>query len=234
MPASVAATVMSTLCAVSLVVAPATSGTVTASRTARNSSMRSGSVRTGLSPVVPARTKPSLPWSTSHRASRAAASRSSAPWSSNGVTIAVRTAPKRAIRRSRSSIRTSTRPYRPGRGAPGKQSASGELGGLGELGVAQGERLVLVAGVGEILELDHAQLLEAVPQPLVVAIEQPQLLAVRDDLGEQHLLEEQAVRVLDQQRQDLLGLEAHALPHLLLHEPVAHAPSRLERELLTL
>ena len=47
----------------------------------------------GDSPVVPLTTRPSLPWSTRWVARRCAASRSSAPSSSNGVTIAVSTRP---------------------------------------------------------------------------------------------------------------------------------------------
>ena len=96
-PASVAATVMSTLWAVSLVVAPAMRGTSTAPRTARNSSIRSGSVSTGLSPVVPATTSASLPWSTSQRARSTAPSGSRDPSAANGVTMAVMTGPNRAI-----------------------------------------------------------------------------------------------------------------------------------------
>ena len=63
--------------------------------------------------------------------------------------------------------------------------------------LAEGEGLVLVAGVGPVLELDHAELLELVAQPAVVAVEQAELLAVGHDLGEQHLLEQQAVGVVD-------------------------------------
>ncbi len=48
---------------VSLVPVPAITGTVTASDTARQSSPSSASERTGPSPVVPATTSPSLPWS---------------------------------------------------------------------------------------------------------------------------------------------------------------------------
>src|SRR5579862_6113290 len=94
-PASVACLVSSTEWAVSLLVEPATTGTVTASRTARHSSRFSSSVRTGLSPVVPVTTRPSTPWSVSQRASRAAPSMSSAPVSVNGVAIAHATAPNR-------------------------------------------------------------------------------------------------------------------------------------------
>jgi hypothetical protein len=83
---------------VSLLPVPATTGTVTASATARNSSSFSSSVSTGPSPVVPATTRPSLPWSVSQRASVTAAATSSAPSSENGVTMAVATVPKCAIR----------------------------------------------------------------------------------------------------------------------------------------
>ena len=76
-------------------VEPATTGIVTASATARQRSRFSGSERVGDSPVVPVTTKPSLPCSASHLARVTAPSRSSAPSASNGVAIAVRTAPKR-------------------------------------------------------------------------------------------------------------------------------------------
>ena len=56
--------------AVSLVPAPATSGTSTASRTARPDLLDLLVVgELGPSPVVPATTSPSLPWATSQRAS---------------------------------------------------------------------------------------------------------------------------------------------------------------------
>src|SRR5918994_985186 len=82
---------------------------------------------------------------------------------------------------------------------------------------------VLLAGVLEVLELDHAHLLEAVAQPLVVAVEEAELLAVRHDLREEHLLEEIAGGVAHDDRQDVLRVDAHALPDLLRHEAVAHA-----------
>ena len=59
----------------------------------RNSTSSSDSVSVGLSPVVPASTRPSLPFSTSQWASSTAASRSRSPRSSKGVTIAVTTRP---------------------------------------------------------------------------------------------------------------------------------------------
>ena len=82
----------------SFVPVPATTGTETASATACHSSTLSSSVSTGPSPVVPATTRPSLPWSVSQRASVTAAPTSSAPSSENGVTMAVATEPKCAIR----------------------------------------------------------------------------------------------------------------------------------------
>src|SRR5579875_768640 len=90
-PAPTAAAVNSTEWAVSGVEVPATTGRSTAPATARQSSTFSSSERVGLSPVVPARTSPSLPWSRSQRASRTAPSTSRRPASSNGVA----TAPKR-------------------------------------------------------------------------------------------------------------------------------------------
>lgn len=69
----------------------------TASITARNSWLFSSSVVVGDSPVVPEITRPSQPPSTSRVASRAAVSVSSEPSGLNGVAIAVRTVPNRAL-----------------------------------------------------------------------------------------------------------------------------------------
>ena len=55
--------------AVSFEPVPAMTGTSTAWRTARNRSTDSVADSVGDSPVVPLTTSPSLPWSTSHRAS---------------------------------------------------------------------------------------------------------------------------------------------------------------------
>src|SRR5256885_254919 len=93
-PVCSATLVMWTEWAVSLLPDPAMTGTVTASATQRQRSAFSPSVRTGDSPVVPATTRPSLPWSTNHRARVAAPSKSRSPSSSNGVAIAGRTGPK--------------------------------------------------------------------------------------------------------------------------------------------
>ena len=76
---------------------PATTGIVTASATASHSVSFSASLIVGASPVVPAMTRPSLPWSWSQRARATAPSTSSDPSSVNGVTIAVATRPKRAM-----------------------------------------------------------------------------------------------------------------------------------------
>ena len=81
--------------AVSLEPVPAMTGIVTASATARQSATFSSSVRTELSPVEPLSTSPSLPCAASQRARSTAAGTSSAPSSSNGVTMAVTTRPKR-------------------------------------------------------------------------------------------------------------------------------------------
>ena len=78
-------------------VVPAITGTVTAFTIASNRVSFSSIDNTGDSPVVPDTTRPSLPCSTSHLASDTAASTSSSPSSSNGVTMAVSTRPKRAI-----------------------------------------------------------------------------------------------------------------------------------------
>ena len=45
------------------------------------------------------------------------------------------------------------------------------------------------AGVLPVFELDDTHFLELVTQPLVVAVEKAELLAVRHNLREQHLLE---------------------------------------------
>ena len=52
------------------------------------------------------------------------------------------------------------------------------------------ERGVLLAGVDPVLELDHAELGEPVAEPAVGGVEEPELLAVRHDLREQHRLED--------------------------------------------
>ena len=49
--------------------------------------------------------------------------------------------------------------------------------------------LVLGAGVLPVLELEDAELAELGAQPAVAGVEQPELLEVGDDLGEQHLAE---------------------------------------------
>ena len=69
-------------------------------------------------------------------------------------------------------------------------------------------------------------------QPLVVAIEQTQLLAVRHDLAEQHRLEHHAGWIGKRDWNNVAHVHAHALPHFLLHETVAHAHGGLECELL--
>ena len=66
----------------------------------------------------------------------------------------------------------------------------------------------------------------------VVAVEQAELLAVRHDLGEQDVLELLAPLVGHDEPHRVLHRHAHAVPHLLLQEPVAHADRGLERELL--
>ncbi len=47
---------------------------------------------------------------------------------------------------------------------------------------------ILITGVLPIFELDNTHFFETMTQPEVIAIKQPELLAVRHDLGEQHLL----------------------------------------------
>src|SRR2546429_6965741 len=96
------------------------------------------------------------------------------------------------------------------------------------------EGRVLFAGVGPVLELDHAQLGEALPQPAVTGIEQTELLTVGHDLRDQHRLEHLALRRLHHDVDRVLDVDAKVVPHLLLEEPVAHAHGGLERELLAL
>src|SRR5206468_2331748 len=105
---------------------------------------------------------------------------------------------------------------------------------LGEL-----EHLVFLAGVGPVLELDDAELLEALAQPPLLAvggtgIEQAELLAVRHDLREQHRLEQLTLRRGHHERQDGASVDLETVPHLLLQEAVTHPHRRLEGELLTL
>ena len=47
---------------------------------------------------------------------------------------------------------------------------------------------------GEEVDLGDDELLEPPTQPAVIGVEEPELLAVRDDLGEQHLMELDAHR----------------------------------------
>ena len=96
------------------------------------------------------------------------------------------------------------------------------------------ERGVLLGGVDPVLELDHAELGEAVAQPAVAGVEQAELLAVRHDPREQHRLEDRAVVRLLHRLDRFLHVDAHALPRLLLEEAVAHADGGFERELLAL
>src|SRR3546814_17854376 len=85
---------------------------------------------------------------------------------------------------------------------------------------------VLGAGVLPVLELDGTHLGEALAEPAVAGVEQPELLAVRHDLREQHHLEHRPARVGDDEGHHRLGVEAHALPHTLLEEavPPPHPP----------
>src|SRR6476660_7435949 len=111
-----------------------------------------------------------------------------------------------------------------------RRSVRGRAGGavLGDLV----EHRVLLAGVDPVLELDDAELGEALAQEAVVAVEQAELLAVRHDLGEQDVLELLAPLVGHDEPHRVLDRHAHALPHLLLQEAITHADRGLERELL--
>ena len=112
--------------------------------------------------------------------------------------------------------------YRPPPPPFSRRSALGEL-----------EHRVLLAGVGVVLERDDAQLGELRAEPAAVGVEQAELLAVGHDLREQQLLEHLLLRRVHHERHGL-HRHAHAVPDLLLQEPVAHPHGRLERELLAL
>src|SRR6266480_1261403 len=104
---------------------------------------------------------------------------------------------------------------------------------------SQLEHLVFLAGVGPVLELDDAEVLEPLTQPSLLTlagagVEQAELLAVRDDLREQHLLEDLPLRAHHDERHRFLRVDAELVPHLLHEEAVAHADCGLEGELLPL
>src|SRR5579862_8746279 len=98
--------------------------------------------------------------------------------------------------------------------------------------VGQREHLVLLAGVGQILELDAAQLGELLAEPAVAGIEQAELLAVGHDLGEEHGLEGGAVGRLQNELDGVFDRHAHPVEDLLLEEAVPHPYRRLEGEFL--
>src|SRR5215472_7070926 len=165
---------MCTECAVSFEPVPAITGIVTASATARHSATFSSSVSTELSPVEPVSTSPSLPWAASQRARPTAASRSRAPSSPKGVTIAVITRPKRGA-----SCTGLIAPsgYQCRRGAPLTCGAP-DSGDLALCGRAVRERVLFLGGVAQVLEGDGAHLGEFRAQPPVGRVEQAQLLEV--------------------------------------------------------
>ena len=66
------------------------------------------------------------------------------------------------------------------------------------------------------------------------ASSRPSFLQFGHDLREQHRLEDRAVGRPLHHLDRFLHVDAHALPRLLLEEPVAHAHGGLERELLAL
>ena len=78
--------------------------------------------------------------------------------------------------------------------------------------------------------------LEALAQPAVVGVEQAELLAVRARSSRTAAAGRSCSsrRHLEQQLDASCDVDAHALPHLLLQEAVAHAHRGLERELLAL
>jgi len=93
---------------------------------------------------------------------------------------------------------------------------------------------VLVACVLPVFKLNDTHFFEATTQPEIVAIKKTELLAVRHDLGEQHLLEDFASRIIDQQRNHCLWINTHIRPYFLLQEAIAHADACLVGELLTI
>src|SRR6516162_9992542 len=211
-------------CGVSFEPVPTITGTATWSATACHSANFSSSVSTALSPVEPVSTSPSLPCATSHLASSTATPRSSAPSSSNGVTMAVITRPKRGA--SRAGLIAPSR-YQRVVGPPGLSHVA--LGGR-----PVGERVLVFGGVREVLEGDRAHVGELLAQPPVRCVEQAELLEVRDDLGEQEDLEVVLLGRRLHDLDDVADRHLHALPHLLHGHAVLHAYGRLEGELLAL
>src|SRR6516164_2604322 len=224
MPVSVARRVISMECAVSLEPVPAITGMVTAPATARHSPTFSSSVRTELSPVEPLRTRPSLPCAASQRASSTAASRSSAPASSNGVTMAVITRPKRGV----------LHPCEGSINPSGYQRALRRSGDLAFRRRPVCERILVLGGVGQVLECDGAHFGELLTEPAVGRVEQTELLQVGHDLGEEQDLEVVALGSRLHDLHDVGDGDLHALPHLLHGHAVLHTDRGLEGELLPL
>src|ERR1700722_17696644 len=171
-------------------------GTVTASATARHNTAHSSSDSTGPSPVVPDRTNASDPCPHNQRARVTAPSTSSAPSSSKGVTMAVTTDPNRPVPAGDMTLRIDVRAASTDASSR-VRSIGTRKSGSDRLALRRGlEAVVLLAGVGPVLEGDDTEVGEAVPQPTVGGVEQTELLAVRHDLREQQALEDLPFRNL--------------------------------------
>src|ERR1700686_2877017 len=129
-----------------------------------------------------------------------------------GITNWQATSSRRWIRKPTAEVRASPAlSYRSavgpmGGGAPlegPRAPASGEDPVLGRDG---GEGVVLLGGVNPGLELDHAQLGELGPEPAVSGVQEAELLAVGNDLGEQQGLELPTLGGLLHHRDDRLRI----------------------------
>src|SRR3954471_18165567 len=104
--------------------------------------------------------------------------------------------PRLTVARRGSRARCAATPPRTAAPAPGGPNTTGRPASRPDLELLAGavlgdgvELVVLLAGVHPVLELDDAGLGEPLAQPAVGRIEEAELLAVRHDLREQHLLE---------------------------------------------
>jgi hypothetical protein len=109
-----------------------------------------------------------------------------------------------------------------------------ESSGRGYFTFGESKDFVFLFSIGMILESDNSEFSELHAQPTVTGIQKSELLAVRDDLGEEHLLEELLARIMHDHMDCFLDWNTHAIPNLLLQETIPHPHSRLERELLAL
>ena len=99
--------------------------------------------------------------------------------------------------------------------------------------LADFEIINFVCGVLPILELNNTHFFELMAQPLVVAVKKSELLTVRHDLCELHLLEQLALWVLQHDGSKFFGADTKAIPYFLLQEAVTHTNACLVSKLLT-